>query len=466
MSPKEYLEKFFALKQMPVDDDKRRLFDDFCKEQYLNAASNILNLQDMLMKDWTLQLRIADIIKQQVMIPNGTVGKAYEAQLDFKRLGWEDLVSFNPEGLEDLGLTYNTETQQIKGTPLLSGDFKIKITFKVKEEAQEDGPHEKLLPLIINPDPKSLWKNIPSDTAAPFWKEDDIAVAASFGDKHIVAASKRGRSHANVGSFRDDDFAFKHFDENGWSVVAVSDGAGSAKFSRQGSKIACNTILDYFSEKFAGSGFAAFDELIAGHAANTGADTQKKISLFIYQNLGGAAKQVHNNIEAFAKEQGAAPKDFHATLIFALVKKYASGYAVLSFGVGDCPVGLVSKDRSSVSLMNKLDVGEFGGGTRFITMPEIFRDGFATRFGFKLVSDFSCLMLMTDGIYDPKFEVEANLEKAEKWQDFIHDLEGNNADLVKVNLDSSNPDIATELSVWMDFWSPGNHDDRTLVIIF
>ncbi len=116
--------------------------------------------------------------------------------------------------------------------------------------------------------------------------------------------------------------------------------------------------------------------------------------------------------------------------------------------------------------MNKLDVGEFGGGTRFITMPEIFRDGFSSRFGFKLIEDFSCLMLMTDGIYDPKFEVEANLEKIEKWQGFIRDLEGDNADLVRVNLDSNNPDLATELSVWMDFWSPGNHDDRTLAIIF
>ena len=466
MSPKEYLEKFFALRQMPVDEDRRRLFDDFCKDQNLNVASTILTLQERLMQDWTLQLRIADIIKQQVMIPNGTVGKAYEAQLDFSRLGWEDIVSFAVEGLEDIGLAYDPETKQIKGTPVISGDFKIKISFKVKEAAADSGSNEKLVSLIINPDPKSLWKNIPSDTTAPFWKEDDIAVAAPLGDKHIVAVSKRGRSHANVGSFRDDDFAFKYFETSGWSVVAVSDGAGSAKFSRQGSKIACNTILDYFDKKFTAGEFAVLDELIAEHAANTGTDTQKKISLFIYQNLGGAAKQAHNDIETFARAEGAEPKDFHATLIFTLVKKYASGYAVLSFGVGDCPVGLVSKDRSSVSLMNKLDVGEFGGGTRFITMPEIFRDGFATRFGFKLVADFSCLMLMTDGIYDPKFEVEANLEKPEKWQDFIRDLEGNNTDLVKVNLDGNNPDIATELSVWMDFWSPGNHDDRTLVLIF
>ncbi len=39
--------------------------------------------------------------------------------------------------------------------------------------------------------------------------------------------------------------------------------------------------------------------------------------------------------------------------------------------------------------MNTLDVGEFGGGTRFITMPEIFQsNNFASRLGFRIVKDF------------------------------------------------------------------------------
>ena len=117
--------------------------------------------------------------------------------------------------------------------------------------------------------------------------------------------------------------------------------------------------------------------------------------------------------------------------------------------------------------MNWLDVGDFGGGTRFITMPEIFSsDKFSTRFGFKLIENFSYLILMTDGIYDPKFVVEANLEKVEKWQEFISDLQGNNDNMVKIILDKENTEIANQLSTWMDFWSAGNHDDRTLAIIF
>jgi hypothetical protein len=117
--------------------------------------------------------------------------------------------------------------------------------------------------------------------------------------------------------------------------------------------------------------------------------------------------------------------------------------------------------------MNWLDVGEFGGGTRFITMPEIFRnEKFASRFGFKLVDDFSYLMLMSDGIYDPKFVVETSLADIKKWKEFLADLDGKNEDGSRVDLTKDNPEIIAQFSRWMDFWSPGNHDDRTLAIVF
>jgi hypothetical protein len=117
--------------------------------------------------------------------------------------------------------------------------------------------------------------------------------------------------------------------------------------------------------------------------------------------------------------------------------------------------------------MNWLDVGDYGGGTRFITMPDIFKnDNFSSRFGFRLIPDFSYLVLMTDGIYDPKFGVEANLEKVSCWKELLEDLRGKNENKAAVGLHSDNSAIAAELAAWMDFWSTGNHDDRTLMIIY
>ena len=321
--------------------------------------------------------------------------------------------------------------------------------------------------MIINPDPRSLWKTLESDKADPYWKEDDVTVFAPLGDRHILASSKRGRSHANVGSFREDDFAFKHFEATGWSLVVVADGAGSAKISRKGSALACNTVVDYFTENLTSESLQPFDELVQQHKASTGNDTQKKLNHFVYNYLGKAVLFTHKKLEAFAYEAGVPLKDLNTTLIFCLFKKYEAGYAVLSFGVGDCPIGLLNKDMSGITMMNWLDVGEFGGGTRFITMPEIFQnDKFATRFGFKLVDDFSYLVLMSDGIYDPKFVVETALLNIKKWKEFFADLGGKNEEGTKVELRPDNPDITAQFSAWMDFWSAGNHDDRTLAIVF
>ncbi len=83
-----------------------------------------------------------------------------------------------------------------------------------------------------------------------------------------------------------------------------------------------------------------------------------------------------------------------------------------------------------------------------------------------MIDDFSYLILMSDGIYDPKFVVEANLPNIKTWQKFLGDLGGKNEDRIKVELRVDNKDIVEQFSRWMDFWSIGNHDDRTLAIVF
>ncbi len=468
MDAKQYLEKLFAIKNIPVTDKNRSSFDGFCKnEHFLKAVTDILAKQNFLMDEWKLKNRVDEIVRQAVMIPNGTVGKAYQAILDFEKWNWQDVIAYELAGAADIGLSFDTESKTLSGTPSASGDIKLNFNFRIIGEEEKEEWHTRTISLIINPDPKSLWKDIPSDKEAQFWKKDNVATFSKLGEKNFVVASKRGRSHANVGSFRDDDFTFAHHESSGWSIIAVSDGAGSATFSREGARIACQSVVNYFQQKIEEKVFNELDQLLIRANGNVQDQDKKDLNLFLYKNLGGAAKNAQNQIQDCATSLEASLKDFHATLIFTLVKKYDFGYAILSFGVGDCPIAVVYEQRSAVSLMNTMDVGEFGGGTRFITMPEIFQaDNFASRIGFKIVKDFDFLVLMTDGIYDPKFEVEANLVKVDKWNKFIDDLGGANQDSMKVNFDKENTNIATELDKWMDFWSPGNHDDRTLAILF
>jgi hypothetical protein len=469
MDAKKYIQALFAQRKIVIDPRRSALFDNFVtNEANRGAVQQILENQKMMMEKWALQNKIHDILDKPLLIPNATVGKPYEALVDFIKLGINDLVYTQFDGLEAYGLVYNNETETIKGTPSQSGDFKIIMKFRVAGEADNSILNEKKISLIINANPKSLWKHIPStQTPDNFWKPDNVAIAQPLGSKHIVVASKRGRSHANVGSFRDDDFRIAHSASTGWSVVCVADGAGSAKLSRQGSKLACDAVLEHVSTNLTEPVLEAFDTALTEYYTNKNEETSTKISHFVYNHLSKAAHAAYKKIEAFAAALETPIKDFHSTLIFTLFKQYDFGYAILTFGVGDCPIGLINKDMTTVKLMNWLDVGEFGGGTRFITMPEIFSsDTFLTRFGFTLVDNFSYLFLMTDGIYDPKFVVEANLEKIEKWNLFIEDLKGNNEEKITVNFSADNKDIAQQLSDWMDFWSPGNHDDRTLAIVF
>ncbi len=463
---KKIVQVLFEANNIPVPANRAALFEKFLKDPGSEAViSSLLANQNQLMEKWKLENRIMDIAQQPVRILNATVGKPYETRIDFDQLKWNDISAFEFSGLEEIGLSFDRKTSQLSGVPAKSGDFKVLFRFKLTGEPEDAAFHEKVIPIIINPDPKSLWKKLDSDRNDPYWKEDDVTELAPLGDKTILVSSKRGRAHANVGSFREDDFAFKEL-PGGWNLVVVADGAGSAKISRKGSALACNTVVEYFMDKPAVDGMAVFDDLLQQYKADA-ADIQKKLNQFVYNNLGRAALHVHKRLVAFATEAAVPVKDLNTTLIFTLFKRYEIGYALLSFGVGDCPIALLNKDVSEVTLMNWIDVGEFGGGTRFITMPEIFHDPkFATRFGFKIVEDFSYLMMMSDGIYDAKFVVEANLPNIKKWKEFLADLGGKNDDGVKVELNPGNPDIVPQFSAWMDFWSPGNHDDRTLAIVF
>lgn len=480
---KPYIQTLFNSKGINIAANRQVLFEEFVKTLECKEAVNTIVLkQNQIMENWRVQNRIADIIAQQVVIPNATIGKTYEAKFDFQKLNLTDLILVRFEGLEEIGLKYNSVNDTIEGTPTKSGDVKIKLLFKIKGESENYSIKEKQITLVVNPDPKSLWKDLPSDTNDLFWKEDDISKAAKLGEKNIVVSSKRGRSHKNVGSFRDDDFAFKHFEKTGWSVVAVSDGAGSYSLSRKGSQLACNSVVEYFESHSDIEKSKEFEAKINEYKSNKDDIILKELEILAKQNLYKASVYVHNKIkehseqtfknnpELFNNPKAKTNLDYyHSTLIFALFKKYEFGYVVLTFGVGDCPIALMNSEQTETSLLNWLDVGEFGGGTRFITQADIFHSTehpMATRFNFKIVPDFSFLFLMTDGIYDPKFIVEANLEKNEKWIEFLEDLKGKNEDNIKVVFDKDNTEIDSQLSKWMDFWSQGNHDDRTLALIF
>ena len=156
--------------------------------------------------------------------------------------------------------------------------------------------------------------------------------------------------------------------------------------------------------------------------------------------------------------------------MFAICKKYDFGWFIASFWVGDGAMCLFDKEAKTAKLLGTPDEGEFSGQTRFLTMPEIFHDPdiVSKRFRFTVVPDFTALFMMTDGVSDPMFETDKNLNDYAKWEEFYEKVKnGFPEDKIEgVDLSDNNEGAKDELLRWLNFWSPGNHDDRTIAILY
>ena len=418
-----------------------------------NNIKLIIEAQNTIMHEAIIYKEREEFADAFFPITNAHSKKKYEFVFPMEQ--FPNIRIKNISGLDLAGLNFEENT--IKGIPFESDTYDLKIEFFHTND--EENFEFKKAQLFVNADPKDLWKNIPSDIEAPFHKADEAMFKGSFSDKKIVVASQRGRSHAHEGKFRDDDFAVNEL-PNFWNIISVSDGAGSAQLARYGSELATQSINDYFKNTEVLTKLDIhLNEIF--NLENENSEGKQNIIKILYEGVSDTFKTLKEKVD----EYEVSLKDLHSTLIFALVKKFDFGYVILSFGVGDCPINLINEDFSDVKLLNTMDVGEFGGGTRFITMNEIFDDSISSRFRITLAKDFSKLVLMTDGIYDPKFITENKLEDIESWRTFFEDLNGKNDDEAKVDFENDET-IDEQLLSWMDFWSKGNHDDRTLAVIY
>ncbi|MFB2119800.1 PP2C family serine/threonine-protein phosphatase [Parapedobacter sp. 2B3] len=438
-------------------------------------AKSVSGIKNQIIEIFDMYREKEEFKEKHLSIANANAKKEYDYTIDLQE--FPNIAIKEIRNLATIGLQFDAETNRIFGTPTVANTVDLHLIFynQIDENKSED---IKIIPFIVNADPKDLWLNKASDQGARYTKPDEAVFAGDFLDKKIVIASKRGRSHAHEGSFRDDDFCVRQL-VDGWAIVAVADGAGSAKYARQGSKLATELMADSFANEeilksLTADVVAYFTEketteetvLQTETEATQPEDEKLKYKSSIINALYKEVRNLHTQMIDFAKQEEINLKDLNTTLIFALCKKFDFGYVALTFGVGDCPINVVLNANQDVKLLNTLDVGEFGGGTRFITMPEIFNNPtMGSRFSINRFEDFDKLFLMTDGIYDPKFVTENKLEDVTIWTGFLQDLDGENEDKIKVDF-VQNDGIEKKLLQWLDFWSKGNHDDRTLAIVY
>lgn len=425
-----------------------------------------------------------DSISWDVRLPNAFEKQDYRGEVRLPPCDSARFVLTGVTGVDEsqhgLKIEVDENKFSITGTPDLSAlrkdgqpapsEFTLTAKYRLEVDGASGGAYEgeKEFKLVIVPSIDKLWRDEPvnwDQMPEPRYRNEDYATDSAVLDgeeKHIVAASLRGRSHAQEGKPRDD--AFRFATTHDWQVLAVSDGAGSACYSREGARLACEKAVAVCCERLDNESYrAGFEAHIKALSATPDeTDKRKPVGDSLYTLLCHAANQARQAIAQEAALQGKETRTYAATLLLCVAKHFPFGWFVGSFWVGDGAIALYRRDTTphTVYLMGEPDEGEYGGQTRFLTMPEVFSDASALyrRLRFRLVDDFSALFLMTDGVSDPKFETTNNLKNAEKWDALWDELTA--ADALTNAAESQQA-----LLEWLGFPSPGNHDDRTLLVL-
>ncbi|MFA8299570.1 MAG: PP2C family serine/threonine-protein phosphatase [Hyphomicrobiales bacterium] len=397
------------------------------------------------------EIRTIQLKNAQVNIPYSDVIVAEELQIP---AGSEVTIEGIPE------LTWNADESIVSGLFHEAGDCCGDLIVKTTVSGQKEEERTDRIPIhvLVNPDPRSLWQNLePSEDE--MYKKEHIETSHIVADGFsITGASVRGKSHAHKGTFRDDHFLNHYWENNQWRLQAVADGAGSAKYSRQGSKVACETVQNKLSDFFASEEFSSFEEMLTKIFVDKDHSHGEDVSKLVYQLSVGIAFNAQQAVKKFAKDEGVELRQLATTLLFALSKKFAFGTIIIYFSVGDGAIGVVGDECTA--LLMEPDSGEYSGQTRFLTMDEIFQfkshAEIRKRYGIKHIKEnVDAILLMTDGVSDPKFETDNNLRDVEYWKNLWNEL-----------LPLYDEEQLTDALVqWMDFYSPGEYDDRTISIL-
>lgn len=328
------------------------------------------------------------------------------------------------------GLTFNEQEQILCGHPLTVGQYPLVIYYQLIIENQYSTIKTCHSQLVINPDPRSLWKNIPSNSQEIYAKPDSHSQTLHNAHYKILAASQRGRSHAHKGQFREDDFFIAQ--GQNWQLAIVADGAGSAKYSRYGSWLICHTVGNFLTQIL--SRPITID--------------RQDINLEFKSVLGEAIRA----IEGEAEKQQTHVKDYASTVLVVLCyfDSTQQEYVYWTVAIGDGAIALYSPHISQVTLLNTPDSGDYAGETQFLNDNNFMQVPISQY----RTTEFCPCLLMTDGVSDAFFESDNALRNHVAWQNLWQFLQQHHA------LDDDK-----NLLSCLDFWSKGNHDDRTLVAI-
>ncbi|MGL5059401.1 MAG: PP2C family serine/threonine-protein phosphatase [Microcoleus sp.] len=329
-------------------------------------------------------------------------------------------TSGTQEGKDEI-VTDDREQQEAK--PASVSDRSNRNTDPANQEVRQG----EILP------PPSLWKYLPVSDELEAHSEYDCKSDKSPDGMKLIGARVRGKSHKHNGTNCDDWFEFAV--SGNWTIIAVSDGAGSKNFSRLGAKISCESAVRYLTEELKQCRIderSTKEQLSADLDRNANWDFVGKDIEFVQKILHASMQFAYEAIEKKANdckeqtpyfkalnkgvsaENGRDPevKDFSCTLLLAvhtIVKVGGTECSlVITCQIGDGMLAAISQE-GTLKLLGKPDSGEYGGQTDFLTsQKKLGRENLVQK-TFVFPGNLKALMVMTDGVADDYFPNEPGM---------------------------------------------------------
>lgn len=236
----------------------------------------------------------------------------------------------------------------------------------------------------------------------------------------MMGARVRGKKHKHDGTNCDDWFEIGFC--NDWTVIAVSDGAGSRKLSRIGARESCQAAVNNITGVLSDFGDikSEFEDSLAkplnskefGESCGYLANVLQNCMKTVYKSVEKAA-QLRKTIVSVREFLGREPNinDFAATLILALIVPVKIGdkseNVIITLQIGDGAIFAVdskSEFKSASRVLSDSDAnGHFAGETEFLSEKTSQNLTNKTRV-YRGPAD--TVMVMTDGVADDYFPYE------------------------------------------------------------
>ncbi|WP_226894059.1 PP2C family serine/threonine-protein phosphatase [Proteus sp. FME41] len=385
----------------------------------------------------------------KITLLNAKVGTEFNSAINIE-LDTQDIVEIESVNFpESLGITFDVENRCLTGMPTKSGNFTLRIDWSVNSTRY----HNEVL-FIINPDPRSLWQINEPPADSPYPKAHIDSKLILEDGIRIAGASRRGRSHEHAGTFRDDDFYIHHNSQSQWNILIVADGAGSARYSREGSRIVTNVVSEYLEEQLNIEKNPALAPYLNTIHQWDDENEKRQVGNFFSKLFHNASQLAINHLKNEAIRINEPVKSFSTTLLATVTLRINDELFAAAFWMGDGAIAAYGP-AGKVRVLGVPDSGEYAGQTRFLDDSAINDNAFNLRIMIGKWREISHLILMTDGVSDPKFETDNGLQDPDKWAALIDEISPCLA----------SPETADKaLAEWLNFFSAGNHDDRTLVV--